>query len=113
MILHFFKAAPAPKTDEPDPSKRAKMGTYLGPNPMLYTSGIVGDVILEHTNGILMNEIITDFSLNDSFTQGTVKFKVSGKSPFKTLKVQVKLIGSRWKTGGRINPAGRSSKRGI
>jgi len=92
LLLHFSKAAPDAKTGESDPSKRLKMGTYLGPNPMLYTSGIVGDVVLEHTNGILMSEIITDFSLNDSLTLGTLKFRVSGISGLKTLKMQVKLF---------------------
>jgi len=92
LLLHFSRAAPTEKTGEPDPSKRARMGSYLGPNPMLYTSGIVGDVVLEHTNGIHMNEIITDFSLNDSFTQGTLNFKVSGKINLKTVSVQVKII---------------------
>lgn len=93
LVLHFSKAAPDAKSDAPDPSKRAGNGTYLGPNPMLYTAGIVGDVILEHTNGHLMNEIRTDFSLNDSFTEGTLNFTVSGKSTLKKLKVRVKVFG--------------------
>jgi len=92
LVLHFLKAAPDEKPGEKDISKRAEMGNYLGTNPMIYTSGVVGDIILEHTDGSLMNEIVTDFSLNDSFTQGTVNFKVSGKSRFKSLKVQVKLL---------------------
>ena len=109
----FPKPAPTQKTGEADPSKRAKMGTYLGPNPMLYTSGIVGDVILEHTNGILMNEIITDFSLNDSFTQGTVKFRVSGISRLKTVKVQVKLFAPDGKQVAESTLPAEVSKRGF
>jgi len=92
LVLHFEKAAPNEKPGAPDPAIRNKNGTYLGPNPMIYTSGIVGDVILEHTDGSLINEIITDFSLNDTFTQGIVKFKVSGESRFKQVKVKVRLI---------------------
>ena len=92
LLLHFSKAAPEAKPGEKDPLKRADMGTYLGPNPMLYTSGVVGDIILEHTDGSQINEIITGFSLNDSFTLGTVKFNISGKSRFKTIKVQVTLL---------------------
>ena len=92
LVLHFSKAAPDAKPDGKDISKRAEMGNYLGPNPMIYTSGIVGHVVLEHTNGSLMNEIVTDFSLNESLTQGKVTYKISGKSSFKTVKVQVKLL---------------------
>jgi len=98
LVLHFSKAAPDAKPDGKDISKRAEMGNYLGPNPMIYTSGIVGDVILEHTDGSLMNEIITDFSLNQSFTQGNVSFKISGKSRLKTVRVQVKLVAPDGKT---------------
>ena len=92
LVLHFSKAAPSEKSDEKDSSKRGARGTYLGPNPLLHTSGVVGDVILEHTDGSLINEIITDFSLDDSFTKGDVKFGVSGKSRFTTVKVQVRLL---------------------
>lgn len=91
LVLHFFKAAPNPKPGEKDLSKRAEVGNYLGPNPMIYTSGIVGPVVLEHTNGSLISEIITNFSLNESLTQGKVKFQISGKSRFKTAKVQIRL----------------------
>lgn len=91
LALHFFKAAPDAKPDGPEISKRAPMGNYLGPNPMIYTSGVVGDVILEHTDGSLMDEIVTDFSLNESFTQGKVTCRISGKSRLKSVKVQVKL----------------------
>jgi len=93
LVLHFEKAAPNEKPGAADPAIRKKNGTYLGPNPMIYTSGVVGEVILEHTDGNLMKEIITDFSLNDDLTEGKLKIAVSGKSRLKTLKVQVRLIG--------------------
>lgn len=92
LVLHFAKAAPNRKADGKDISKRAPMGNYLGPNPMIYTSGIVGPVILEHTDGSFMNEIITDFSLTESFTQGKVSCKVSGKVNAKKAQVHLKLF---------------------
>ncbi len=81
LVLHFEKAAPDAKPGQPDPAIRKKNGTYLGPNPMLYTSGMVGEVILERTDGHLMEEIITDFSLNDTFTKGKVIIGCFGKKP--------------------------------
>ncbi len=92
LVLHFEKAAPNERPGSSDPAIRSKNGSYLGPNPSIYTAGVVGDVILERTDGSLMNQIITDFSLNDTFTQGEVKFAISGKSRLKTLKVQVRLF---------------------
>ena len=96
LILHFtrplFRGSELEKSTEGiDPSKRTALGNYLGPNPKLYTLGLVGDVILEHTDGSLISEIITGFSLNRSFTKGTVNFTISGKSRFKTLKVRIRL----------------------
>lgn len=87
LVLHFRKAAPEEKPDQPNPSFRKESGTNLGPNPMLYTSGVVGDIILEQTNGSFINEIITDFSLNNSLTKREVKFSVSGKSRQNNIKV--------------------------
>jgi hypothetical protein len=92
LVLHFGKAAPDQKHGEPNPAIRKKNGTYLGPNPMIYTSGVVGEVILEQTDGSLINEIITDFSLNDSFTMGEANFVVSGKSRLKKVKVRIRLF---------------------
>ena len=37
LALHFDKAAPDVKSSDPDLSKRKKNGTYLGPNPQLFT----------------------------------------------------------------------------
>jgi len=91
LVLHFAKAAPNPKPGERDPSKRAEMGNYLGPNPMIYTSGVVGDIILEHTDGSLISDLITNFTLNESLTQGKVTFTISGKCRFKTVTVQAKI----------------------
>ena len=88
LVLHFLKAAPDQKPEGKVLSKRAEIGNYLGPNPMIFTSGIVGYVVLEHTDGSLMNEIVTNFSLNESFTQGKVTFNISGKSRLKSVKVQ-------------------------
>jgi beta-mannosidase len=93
LALHFVKAAPDEKPGQADPSIRKKNGTYLGPNPMLYTSGVVGEVILERTDGHLIEEIITDFSLNEAFTKGEVRFAISGKSRFRKAKVKVRLLG--------------------
>ena len=93
LVLHFAKAEPPRKPGSPDPSKRASKGTYFGFNPLMHTLGVVDDVILEHTDGSLMNDIVTDFSLNDSFTEGNVRFAVSGKSRFKTVKIRVRLLG--------------------
>jgi hypothetical protein len=92
LLLHFFKAAPNQKPGEKDQSKRAQVGNYLGPNPIIYTSGIVGHVVLEHTDGSLMNEIVTEFSLNESLTEGKVACKIFGKSRFSNVKIQLKLI---------------------
>lgn len=92
LVLHFQKAAPNAKPGEPDPSLRKKNGTYLGPNPLIFTSGIVGEVILEQTDGSLMNEILSDFSLNDSLTEGKLKFAILGKSRMKNVKIQVRLF---------------------
>jgi hypothetical protein len=92
LLLHFKKAAPDLRPGQADPSVRKKNGTYLGPNPMLYTSGIVGEVFLERTDGHLLEEIITDFSLNETFTQGRVSFKLSGKSTLNKAKIRVRLL---------------------
>ena len=92
LVLHFERAAPLEKPDQPDPAKRQKNGTYLGPNPMLYTAGIVDEVILERTAGTLIDEIITDFSLNDSFSRGLVKLAISGKSKLGNIKIQIRLF---------------------
>jgi len=46
LVLHFSKAAPVARADGKEISKRAEMGNYLGPYPMIYTSGIVSHVIL-------------------------------------------------------------------
>ncbi len=97
LVLHFtdpisargFK--PDKKNAAKDQLKRKPEGSYLGPNPMLYTLGLVGDVVLEHTDGSLIHEIITDFSLNDSYSEGQLKFAVSGKSRFQSVEVQVRL----------------------
>ena len=93
LVLHFEKAAPDEKPGAPDQALRKKNGTYLGPNPMIYTSGIVGEVILYHTDGSLMKEIVTDFSLNVDFTEGKLKCAVLGRSRLKTVRVQVRLFG--------------------
>jgi hypothetical protein len=92
LVLHFKKAAPDENPGQPDPAIRKKNGTYLGPNPMLYTSGVVGEIILEHTNGNLIDEIITDFSLDESFKNGTVKLAISGKSRQKNIEIRVQLL---------------------
>ncbi|MBE0654670.1 MAG: twin-arginine translocation signal domain-containing protein, partial [Bacteroidales bacterium] len=97
LLLHFQKAAPAEQAGQPDPSKRKLNGNYLGANPMIYTSGIAGDILLERTDGSLIHEIITDFSLNDTFTKGEVNFILTGKSRYKTVKVQVRLVDQKGK----------------
>jgi len=97
LILHFTKplfrsSELEESTDGTDPSKRTALGNYLGPNPKLYTLGLVGDVVLEQTDGSFINEIVTDFSLNSSLTKGSAKFAISGKSRLKSITAQIQLI---------------------
>jgi len=92
LVLHFSKAAPKIKSGSPDPSLRTEIGTYFGPNPLIYTSGIFDEVILEHTDGSLITDIVTDFTLDDSLTEGTVNLSVKGRSRNKNVKVYVQLI---------------------
>lgn len=93
LILHFSKAAPDRKPEGPDPSSRYPLGTYLGPNPMIYTSGIFDSVVLEHTDGSLMSEIVTSFLLDESLTRGSVTIEVKGRSRLTKLKLKVNLYG--------------------
>lgn len=93
LVLHFAKAAPDRKKIEEDPSLRMPLGSYLGPNPMIYTSGIFDSITLENTDGILFKEIITGFSLDESLTKGSLNIEVSGISRLSNIKVKVNLYG--------------------
>jgi hypothetical protein len=93
LVLHFGKAAPDVKTGVPDPSVRNSGGSYLGPNPMVFTSGVFESVILENTHGNLISEIITGFSVDESLAKGTLVLDVSGRSRLSRVKLQVNLYG--------------------
>lgn len=82
----------SPDTNFAEPVKRQPEGNYLGPNPQLYTSGVVDDVVLEYTDGSLIHEIVTDVSLNESFSEGNVTFAVSGDSRIQAVDVRVFLF---------------------
>jgi beta-mannosidase len=92
IAVHFVKAAPNVKEGDPDPAKRYALGTYLGPNPQIYTSGLIDDVALEYTDGSLISEIITDFGLNESLTEGKVKLSLSGRSRSGSVKINARVI---------------------
>jgi beta-mannosidase len=93
LVLHFKKVAPDVKAGDPDPSIRKSAGSYLGPNPMLYTSGVFDSVFIENTDGSLMSEIVTDFSVSESLKNGNLAINVSGRSRFPSVKLQVNLFG--------------------
>lgn len=95
LVLHFAKGAPKVKgvPENPDQLERSPMGSYLGPNPMIYTSGLFDSVILENTDGSIITGIVTDVSLDKSLAEGTVTIDVSGRSRYKKVEVQTQLIG--------------------
>jgi len=94
LVLHFAKTAPDVKSGGKDPSKRNPTASYLGPNPMLYTSGPFHDILLEYTSGITISEVFTDFSLDETLKRGEVRLQIKGVCPDKGVKIETRLLDS-------------------
>ena len=100
LVLHFEKAAPDVRPGQEDPALRKPNGTYLGPNPQLYTSGIKDKVFLQYTHGSLMTEIVAGFTLDESLSEGSVSMDVSGKSDLSKISLRLRLLAPDGKVAG-------------
>ncbi len=72
--------------------RRSDRGTYLGPNPSITSVGVFDKVFIEISDGHLLQEVVSDVSLDESLTQGTVTVDAAGKSPLASLELRVRLF---------------------
>lgn len=69
----------------PEPSQRVRRshqnyGNYLGPQPSFSRVGIYAPVYLETVGDVEMTEVMTDASLDESLTRGTVTVDIVGRA---------------------------------
>jgi len=88
LVLHCHADARA------DQGSRSKGGSYLGPNPAISSVGVFDKIFVETSDGHLMQEIVTDVSLNETLTQGTVTVDAAGTSPLSSVELRVRLMDS-------------------
>ena len=85
LVLHCHANA------NPGQGERSKRGSYLGPNPAISSVGVFDKVFLEISEGHLLHEVVTDVSLNETLTQGTVVVDAVGNSPLSSVALRVHL----------------------
>jgi len=92
LVLHFHSDPRPGKTDTPGWGRRSNSGSYLGPNPAISSVGVFDKVFVEISDGHLMKEIVTDVSLNEALTKGTVTVDAVGTSHLSSVEVRVRLL---------------------
>ena len=93
LVLHFHAVDRPGKDDSPDRGRRRNSGSYLGPNPAISSVGVFDKVFVEISDGHLMKEVVTDVSLNEALTKGTVTVDAAGTSHLSSVEVRVRLLG--------------------
>ena len=75
LVLHCHADA------RPGNGRRSDRGSYLGPNPAISSVGVFGSIFVEISDGHLLQEVVTDVSLDEALTRGTVTVDAVGTSP--------------------------------
>ena len=91
LVLHFHADRQDRQAGAPEPGRRRKAGSYLGPNPDISTVGVFDQVCVEISDGRRMTEIVTDVSLDEGLTQGTVTVEVAGIGHPGTVELRLRL----------------------
>jgi beta-galactosidase/beta-glucuronidase len=86
LVLHFHSDA------KPGQGRRSNGGSYLGPNPAITSVGVFDQVFVEISDGHLMKEIVTDVSVNEALTRGTVTVDAMGTSSLSSVELRVRLL---------------------
>ena len=85
LVLHCHGDA------RPGKGRRSDRGSYLGPNPAISSVGVFGSVFVEISDGYLLQEVVTDVSLDEALTKGTVIVDAVGTSPQTSVELRVRL----------------------
>ena len=98
LVLHFRSAPRAAKGDAASRGRRQRMGSYLGPNPPFSCVGVFGRVFLEASDGSFLTEVVSDASLDEALTTGTVTVDTAGTSRLSSVTLRVRLLDPAGKT---------------
>jgi len=85
LVLHCHADA------SPGNEQRSDRGSYLGPNPAISSVGVFDGVFVEVSDGHLLQEVLTDISLDETLTKGTVAVDAAGTSPQSSLELRLRL----------------------
>jgi beta-mannosidase len=85
LVLHCHGDA------RPEKGRRSDRGSYLGPNPAISSVGVFGNVLVEISDGHLLQEVVTDVSLDEALTKGTVTVDAVGTSHQSSVELRVRL----------------------
>ncbi|MFC1765268.1 glycoside hydrolase family 2 protein [Planctomycetota bacterium] len=72
--------------------RNSNRGSYLGPNPAISSVGVFGKVFVEISDGHRLQELVTDVSLNETLTQGTVTVDAAGTSHLSSVELRLRLL---------------------
>lgn len=89
LVLHVHSNSRPGQADSPGRGRRSNSGSYLGPNPAISSLGVFDKVFVEISDGHLMKEIVTDVSLDEGLTKGTVTVDVAGTSRVSSVELRV------------------------
>jgi hypothetical protein len=92
LLLHFHSGSPKPASGTPQPALRSGEGSYLGPNPALWSAGVFDQVWVGSSDGNTLGEVVADAFLDKSLSKGTLTVEVAGTSRLPSVSLRVRLL---------------------
>lgn len=72
--------------------ERRDRGSYLGPNPAISSVGVFDRIFVEISEGHRFEEVVTNATLDEALTQGTVTVDVAGASQLASVTLRARLL---------------------
>ena len=74
------------------PTGRTNVGSYLGPNPNLTSTGVFDTIFLASFDGHVMTEVVAGSALDESLARATVTVDTAGKSHLPKVDVRLRVL---------------------
>jgi len=91
------------RDDKAQTALQRPLGTYLGPNPPLSPVGIFDRVLLETSEGNILDEVVLGVTVDESLKRGIVTIDASGKAKEPQVTVHVKLLDPEGKPAAQVS----------
>jgi len=92
LVVRFRSQADAAKRGTSETGRQRSPGSYLGPNPPLNSVGIFDRVLLETSDGNILDEVVAGVSLDESLRMGTVTVDARGKARVPQVGMRVRVL---------------------